>query len=250
MRVILTKLWPCIRVHQFLGPTLNIATLKTKLTGTVVHQCIQERYRRCVVPCTTHTYCRALALHRTTFEYISLVTCRTVISRQRIASAAIFLTLLAVQQVVLEIDAAVTADKINRSVDLAILKVLNCTLQVAVICILITQQLHVLANSLRSLIPQCHSTAIVVLVVIQCILNSQVLQIRSTYVLIDLDSCRLINTLLTIVRRVLDDHTVHRLTDQRYIILIDRRQHGLTQVIGTVWQEDLITRLSLYNRQD
>ena len=245
MRVILTKLWPCIRIHQFLGPTLNIATLKTKLTGTVVHQCIQERYRRCVVPCTTHTYCRALALHSATFEYISLVTCRTVISRQRIASAAIFLTLLAVQQVVLEIDAAVTADKINRSVDLAILKVLNRTLQVAVIRILITQQLHVLANSLRSLIPQCHSTAIVVLVVIQCILNSQVLQIRSTYVLIDLNSCRLVNTLFTIVRSILNNCILHRLTNKRDIVLTNGCQHGLAEIIHTSWQKYLIARLSL-----
>ena len=134
--------------------------------------------------------------------------------------------------------------------DLAVLEVLHSALQIAVVGVLVRQQFHVLAYGLRSLIPESYSTTVVALIVIECVLDRQVLDIRTGHVLRDTQRSRLIDRLGLSVRCVLDDHAVHRLTDDRDVILTDGREHRLTKVIQSVRQEDLITLLCLRQRHD
>ena len=76
------------------------------------------------------------------------------------------------------------------------------------------------------------------------------MQVRSADAIVDLDGGSLVDTLCRNVRRILDDHTFHRLTDEGDVILIDRRQYCFTHVIGAVRQEDLRSFRCLYQRQD
>ena len=133
--------------------------------------------------------------------------------------------------------------------NLAVLKVLHSLRQVAVVGVLVRQETHVLADGLRSLIPQRYGTTVVALVVIECVLDCQILQIGAAYVLRDTQCSRLVNRLGLGVRSVSYDGLLHRLTDDSDVILADGRQYGLAEVIRAVWQEDLVAALCLRHSQ-
>ena len=194
MGIVLTKLRPCVGVHQFLGPTLDTIVIgEAELTGAIVHERIEECYGRRVVPSATEGNHRALTLHGTPLEHITAIACRTVVGRQGVGATTGCFTFLAVEQVVAEIDTTVTADEIDRTVDLAVLEVLDSTLQVAVVGVLVGQQLHVLAYGLGTLIPEGYGATVVIFVVVERILDGEILEVGAADVLVDLDGCGLVN---------------------------------------------------------
>ena len=109
--------------------------------------------------------------------------------------------------------------------DLAVFEVMQTAYFVAIVGILITEQTYVLADRLRILCPQCHGATVVCLVVIQRVLDRQILQVD---ILSHQIECRrVIDRLRAIVRCILEDHTITRLTNDGDILLADLCQHAL-----------------------
>ena len=115
---------------------------------------------------------------------------------------------------------------------------------IRIIGILIREHLHVLADGLLTLILQadCTSTSqtcTLCTIVIEGVLQGQILHIQ-TCTCVQQGGCGA-DTLNADIRSVLDDDSVHRLTNQRDVVAADGCQYGLFQIVEAIRQEDDLT---------
>ena len=211
----------------------------------LVH-CGIEPYRGGVSsPCTTETERSSLVLDGTVVEYIAelvagvgIRSCDDIGTGLSVGRAA-----LVDEGATVVVNVATTAEVVNSTVNLRILPV-ELAVRIAVVGILIREHLHILADGLLTLVLQADCTSATQTslngsVVVERVLQRQVLHVQTSTCVQQGSSCA--DTLDADVRSILNNDSVHRLTNQRDVIAADGCQYGLFQIVSTIRQEDNLT---------
>ena len=136
---------------------------------------------------------------------------------------------------VLEADVASAADEVNRSVDVAVLPVGLHAVVIAVVGVLVGEERHVLADGVVALVLETYCASVAGnAVVIPLVLEGEVLDVG---VLAGVHEYGCLADSLGF-GLVLDDDTLHALSDERDVVAAERGEAGGAQVVGAVGNED------------